>query len=60
MADGIRTKKPQLLAKPTFLMAMNKVRKEKGKSTLAGKALATAGPKTIERLANKADKRKKR
>ena len=58
MADGIRKNKP------TFLDALNKVRSDKGKSTLKGGPLKKAGPKTLARVARSADrsaaKRKKK
>ena len=44
----------------TYLSALNKVRKDKGKSTLKGKALSKKGPVTLSKMAKKADKRKAR
>ena len=44
----------------TRLQALNKVRKDKGKSTLKGKAVGKAGPVTLAKLAKKADKNKKK
>ena len=42
--------------KKTFLNALNKVRKDKGKSTLKGGPLKKAGPVTLARVARSADK----
>lgn len=44
----------------TYLDALNKIRKDKGKSILKGKPLKKKGPVTLNKLAKKADKSAKR